>query len=108
MLIQVVYKAKIGRSVDQSGQLLRLHKIWDPATTTEDPRSLVVNADFTHSSISSAINSAIVLSRIPECLFGDSGSAQHFYEILSGGAPGRLSKQKNSVNFPQYSRNVSL
>jgi UDP-N-acetylglucosamine 2-epimerase (hydrolysing) len=70
--------------------------------------SLVVNVDFTHSSISSAINSAIALPRIPECLFGDGGSAQHFHEILSGDALGRLSKQKYFVDFSQHPSNVSL
>ena len=69
--------------------------------------SLVVNADFTLSSITSAINKAITFPRVPESLFGDGGSAQHFHAILSGGALGRLSKQKYFVDFPQQPSNVA-
>ena len=60
--------------------------------------SMVVNADLSAESISTAIRDVMVLPREPECLFGDGRSSRHFYEILTGESFWDYPKQKYFID----------
>lgn len=60
--------------------------------------SLIVNTDILLEAINPAIDRALSLPRLPESLFGDGGSAQHFCEIVTSADLWCLPKQKHFID----------